>query len=82
MGKAQPALGHHLGQIPEAELVAQVPAHAQSDHLTVEVPPSKQLFYAAQLAHPGPSTLRKSNVPDRTPLFAADPNPVPDSRYR
>ena len=51
MRKTQSALGHHLDQIPKAEFVPQVPAHAQDDHLTVEVPPCKQLFNAAQLAH-------------------------------
>src|ERR1017187_9874898 len=41
MRKVQSALRHHLDQIAEAELVAQIPAHAQDDHLAVEVPPSK-----------------------------------------
>src|ERR1700742_4084904 len=44
MGQIESALGHHLDQIPETELVAQVPAHAQDDHLTIEVPPCKQLL--------------------------------------
>src|SRR5271170_7766471 len=32
MGKTQHAFSHHLDQVPEAELVAQVPANAQDDH--------------------------------------------------
>src|ERR1039458_37406 len=52
------ALRHHLDQIAEAELVAQVPAHAQDDHFAIEMPPSKQLLYAVQVAHCWPSTLQ------------------------
>src|SRR5665213_2321880 len=44
MSKVQSALRHHLDQIAEAELVAQIPAHAQDNHLAVEMPPSKQLL--------------------------------------
>jgi hypothetical protein len=64
VGKMQSAFHHHLDQITEAGLVAQVPAHAQDDHLAVKVPPCKQLFDAAPLAHRWSSTLRKTNVPD------------------
>jgi hypothetical protein len=74
VGKTLPALSHHLDQVPEAELVAQLPADAQDDHLAVKVPPCKQLFDATQLAHRWSSTLRKTNVPDRTPLFAPEPS--------
>lgn len=38
MGQIESALGHHFYQISEAELVAQVPADAQDDHLSIEVP--------------------------------------------
>jgi len=51
MSKVQSALRHHLDQIAEAELVAQVPAHAQDDHFAVEMPPAKQLLDAIQFAH-------------------------------
>jgi len=67
MGKTQPALSHHLDQVPKAKLVAQIPTDTQDDPFAVEVPSSKQLFDAAQLAHPWPSILQKANVPDRTP---------------
>lgn len=46
MGQIESALGHHFDQIPEAELVAQIPAYAQDDHLTIEMPPCKQLLKA------------------------------------
>src|ERR1700731_3480946 len=65
MGQMESALGHHFDQIPEAELVAQVPAYAQDDHLTIEVPPCKQLLKTAQLAHHPSSPSRKTTVPDR-----------------
>ncbi|MER9338881.1 hypothetical protein NKJ06_34065 [Mesorhizobium sp. M0293] len=34
---AQAAFGHHLFQIAQAEIVGQVPAHAQQDHRLVEM---------------------------------------------
>ena len=46
MGQIESALGHHFDQIREAELVAQIPAYAQDDHLTIEMPPCKQLLKA------------------------------------
>jgi Integrase core domain len=64
MGQIESAFGHDFDQIPQAELVAQVPAYAQDDHLPIEVPPCKQLLKAAQLApHPSPAS-RKTTVPD------------------
>jgi hypothetical protein len=33
------SLGHHLLQIPIAEAVTQIPAHAQQDNLAFEVTP-------------------------------------------
>src|SRR5271168_258983 len=66
MGQIESALGHHFDQIPEAELVAQIPPYAQDDHLTIEVPPCKQLLKAAQLAHHPSSDSRKTTLPDGT----------------
>ena len=34
----EPAFGHHLGEISKAELVSQIPAHAEHDDLLVRVP--------------------------------------------
>ena len=38
VGHRHATLGHHLHQISEAELEAQVPPHAQDDDLAVKVP--------------------------------------------
>jgi hypothetical protein len=43
MRKMQSTFGHHLDQIAKAELVAQVPTHAEDDHFAVEVPPNQIL---------------------------------------
>jgi hypothetical protein len=37
MIQLESSFGHHLHQITEAELVAQIPTHAQKDHLAVKV---------------------------------------------
>jgi len=42
VGHRQAALGHHLRQIPEAQLEAQVPPHAQDDDLAIKVSTVKQ----------------------------------------
>jgi hypothetical protein len=69
----QSALRHHLAQIANAELVAQIPAHAQDDHFAVEVPPSKQLRDAVQFAHRWPSTLQRPMYPTGRGRFAPEP---------
>jgi hypothetical protein len=38
MRQGEPAFGHHLGEISKAELVSQIPAHAEHDDLLVKVP--------------------------------------------
>jgi hypothetical protein len=58
----QAALRHHLDQVTEAELVAQIPAHAQNDDLTVKMPPCKQILDAPQLAHCRPSVSSKDQL--------------------
>src|ERR1700689_5296008 len=37
MRQGEPAFGHHLGEISKAELVSQIPAHAEHDDLLVKV---------------------------------------------
>src|SRR5690242_7940413 len=37
MRQGEPAFGHHLGKISKAELVSQIPAHAEHDDLLVKV---------------------------------------------
>ena len=39
MGQGQTTLGHHLDQIPEAQLEAKIPPHAEDDYLAFKVPP-------------------------------------------
>jgi len=38
VGKLNPALGHHLDQVPIVQLVAHAPLNAQGNDLAVEVP--------------------------------------------
>ena len=54
MHKRQTALGHHLDQIAQAELVAKVPAHAENDDLSIKMSPIKQRLQAFPLAHHRP----------------------------
>jgi hypothetical protein len=44
MGHGDPPIRHHDHQIPQAQLEARVPAHAQNDDLSVEVPSFEQVF--------------------------------------
>jgi hypothetical protein len=47
----QTALGHHLDQIAQAELVAKVPAYAENNDLSIEMSPIKQRLQAFPLTH-------------------------------
>src|ERR1019366_3455393 len=49
MRKTQPTFVHHLNQIAKAELVTQVPAYTQDDHIPVEMSPCKQVLHAFHL---------------------------------
>jgi hypothetical protein len=73
--QVQPALGHHLDQIAQAELIAQVPTNAQDDHLAVKMPSYKQVLDAPQLAHSSPR-LPKTTVLEWDSLFAPEPPEV------
>ena len=44
MGHGDPPIRHHDHQIPQAQFEARVPAHAQNDDLSVEVPSFEQIF--------------------------------------
>ena len=44
MGHGDPPICHHDHQISQAQFEARVPAHAQNDDLSVEVPSFKQIF--------------------------------------
>ena len=53
----QAAFGHHLHQVSEAELDAQVPPHTQDNYLAIKVPTLKQFL---QTREPGHHTARNS----------------------
>jgi hypothetical protein len=46
-----PALGHHLGEIPVRELVAQIPTDAQDDDLGIEMTALEKLRRGSAAAH-------------------------------
>jgi hypothetical protein len=71
MGKLESSFGHHLHQIKEAELVAQISTHTQKDHLAVKVPSCKQLFDVSQPAH-CQSSITKTTLSDGISLFAPE----------
>jgi hypothetical protein len=49
---------HHDHQIPQAQFEARVPAHAQNDDLSVEVPSFEQIFDRDEcISSSSPSTL-------------------------
>src|SRR5271163_539088 len=71
--KLQAALGHHLHQVTQTELVAQIPTYTQNDNLAVKVSSCKQLFQALQLAHSSDLTSPRSTLTALTSLFAPEP---------
>jgi DNA end-binding protein Ku len=58
----QPALGHHLHQVSQAQLKAKIPAHAQDDDAALEVATLEQLFYSLQLGHCRPRLVQPASV--------------------
>ena len=73
MGKLEPSFDHHLHQITEAELLAQIPTHAQKDHTAVKVPSCKQHFDVYQPAH-CQSSITKTTLSNGISLFAPEPS--------
>jgi hypothetical protein len=63
----QAAFGHHLHQVSEAELEAQVPPHTQDNYLAIKVPTLKQF---SQTREPGYHTAL--NSPDSREDRTAD----------
>ncbi|GAB7541596.1 hypothetical protein CS8_012590 [Cupriavidus sp. 8B] len=51
MRNRQAALGHHFNEVSKAEVVVQVPTHAQDDDLSVEVAAAKQRVDVSKLIH-------------------------------
>src|ERR1700733_1156817 len=69
--KLQAALGDHLHQVTQADLVAQIPTHTQDDYFAAKVSSCKQLFQALQLAHSSDLASPRSAL---TSLFAPEPH--------
>jgi hypothetical protein len=83
MGQRQAAFGHHLHQVSQAQLEAEIPAHAQDDDLAVEVATLKQLLDAHQLAHAHPSGSSADIIVGQILPFAPEPGDAPSAhRYR
>ena len=51
MGEGQAAFSHHLDEIAQTALVAQIPTHTKDDDFAVEMTPAEQPFEIFQLAH-------------------------------
>src|SRR5258707_1002581 len=73
MRHRQPALGHHLHQVSQAQLKTKIPAHAQDNDAAVEVATLEQLFYSLQLGHCRPRLVQPASIADRTVPFAPEP---------
>ena len=72
MGKLEVSFGHHLHQITEAELVAQIPTHAEEDRLAIEVPScnNSSMFRSLSIVSP---RSQKTTLSDGISLFAPEP---------
>src|SRR6266700_3699587 len=66
---AQPSFDHHFFQIPIAERIAQVPAHAQKNDLSVEMTPFERVW----LYHDRPSCPLFSPLYQISLLLATQP---------
>jgi hypothetical protein len=67
------ALRHHFYQVAETQLVAQIPAYAQNDHVPVEVPPPNKSSMSFSSLKVDPQ-FTKDQCTGRDPwLFAPEP---------
>src|SRR6516162_845369 len=73
MRHRQSALDHHLRKVPQTQLKAKIPAHAQDDDVAVGVATLEQLFYSLQFGHCRPRLVQHASVADRTVPFAPEP---------
>src|ERR1700674_11873 len=64
MGHADPPIRHHDHQIPQAQLEARVPAHAQNDDLSIEVPSFEQIFDRVERLHSSSSPGEGAFAPE------------------
>src|ERR1044072_9178605 len=75
----QSPFGHHLDQIAQAELVAQIPANAQNDDLSIKMWPHEKLLHTLQPAHLWSSVrFAPTALTDSPTLFATEPFPRHD----
>jgi hypothetical protein len=68
MGHADPPIRHQDHQIPQAQFEARVPAHAQNDDLSVEVPSFEQIFDRVERLHSSSSPGEGAFAPEPTDL--------------
>jgi hypothetical protein len=71
-GKA--ALAHHLHQVAQAQLEPQIPAHAEHNHLSVEVTTSEQFLHALRPGHRAALHRSAISIADQGAPFAPEPN--------
>src|SRR6202049_3455436 len=64
MGHADSPIRHHNHQIPQAQLEARVPAHAQNDDLSLEVPSFEQIFDRVERLHSSSSPGEGAFAPE------------------
>src|SRR6202521_403405 len=64
MGHADPPIRRHDHQIPQAQFEARVPAHAQNDDLSVEVPSFEQIFDRVERLHSSSSPGEGAFAPE------------------
>jgi hypothetical protein len=64
MGHSDPPIRHHSHQIPQAQLEARVPAHAQNDDLSIEVPSFEQIFDRVERLHSSSSPGEGAFAPE------------------
>src|ERR1700674_3429035 len=85
MGHADPPIRRHDHQIPQAQFEARVPAHAQDDDLSVEVPSFEQIFDRVERLHSSSSPGEGAFAPEPkkpTVNFQSYKNTTSIPRYR
>ena len=63
MRQGEPAFGHHLDEVSKAELVAQIPAHAEDNDFTIEVATFEEFVHVRQARR----VHRSTNLPGTMP---------------
>ena len=75
MRQGEPAFGHHLGEISKAELVSQIPAHAEHDDLPVEMAAFEKII---NVQHAWPGSSRANLPPNMRHTYASHQNQLGD----